>query len=278
MNEFGGNPKGLELAGRKKRIPLSVLVEKSLPDLDGKTAYSAILCGEIFVDGDRIRDPKATFPTDATILRQIGKYVGRGGVKLEGALEDLGVNPEGLICLDAGASTGGFTDCLLFHGAAVVHSVDVGYNQLAWKLRSDSRVIVRERTNIMTLERSDLDPPPQMAVVDLSFRSLRGAASKLLLLTGGGIVLALVKPQFENPDEDGFDGIVRTREARSSVLESLRRDLPAEGVHVRDAAASRISGRKGNAEIFLLLAASPAEDASYVEKRILEALDFIDHR
>ena len=255
-----------------------MLAEKTLSDLDGKQVYSAILCGEIFVDGEKVRNPKASVSEDAVITRRIGKYVGRGGVKLEGALDDFGVNPEGLICLDAGASTGGFTDCLLSRGAVKVHAVDVGYNQLAWKLRSDSRVIVRERTNLMDLDRSDLDPPPQMAVADLSFRSLRGAASKLLFLTGGGIVLALVKPQFENHDEQDFNGIVKTRKARAAVLESLCRDLPAEGVHVRDASASRISGRKGNAEIFLLLSDTPSDDSFFVEKRIEEALNVIDRR
>ena len=249
-----------------------------MPDLDGNEAYAAIVCGEILVDGERIRNPKASVPEDAGITRQAGGFVGRGGLKLEGALDDFALDPSGLVCLDAGASTGGFTDCLLSRGAAVVHAVDVGYNQLAWKIRSDARVIVRERTNIMELDRSDLDPGPSLAVADLSFRSLRGAASKLLSLTGGGRVLALVKPQFENPDERGFDGVVRTREARSGVLESLRRDLGAEGVHVHDAAASRIAGRKGNAEIFLLLSGAPAADAAYVERKIEEALDAADSR
>ena len=244
--------------------------------MDGKGAYAAIVCGEIYVGGERIRDPKKRIPEDAFVEHRAGGYVGRGGLKLEGALDDFGVDPSGLVCLDAGASTGGFTDCLLTRGAEAVHAVDVGYNQLAWKLRSDPRVIVRERTNIMALESGCLIPPPAMAVADLSFRSLRGAASKLLSLTGGGIVLVLVKPQFENPEEIGFDGVVRTGEARSRVLDALRRDLPSEGVHVLDAAASRLPGRKGNAEIFLRLASVPPADAAYVDGRIRRALDDAD--
>jgi 23S rRNA (cytidine1920-2'-O)/16S rRNA (cytidine1409-2'-O)-methyltransferase len=183
-----------------------------------------------------------------------------------------------LVCLDAGASTGGFTDCLLSRGALNVHAVDVGYNQLAWKLRSDERVFVHERTNLMDLHPGDLIPEPTFAVADLSFRSLRGAASRLLELTRGGTVLALVKPQYENPKEDGFDGVVRTNAARAGVLESLRTDLPKEGVFVRNAAASRVTGRKGNAEIFLLLGREPAQDMDKVNVQITKALDDADSR
>jgi 23S rRNA (cytidine1920-2'-O)/16S rRNA (cytidine1409-2'-O)-methyltransferase len=129
----------------------------------------------------------------------------------------------------------------------------------------------------MSLSRENLKPPPDFAVADLSFRSLRGAASKLLSLTQGAPVLALVKPQFEQPREKNFDGIVRTREARAAVLHSLSSDLPAEGVYVHDAAASRVTGRKGNAEIFLLLSGEPPVDSDYVAKRIESALDDAHH-
>lgn len=255
------------------RKPLSRVVASNHPDRSSKEIFAAILCGDIMVNGEKLRDPKAAVSSDARIEWMEAAYVGRGGLKLEGALDALGIDPAGLVCLDAGASTGGFTDCLLSRGAAFVHAVDVGYNQLAWKLRSHPRVASRERTNIMSLVPGDLDPPPVLAVADLSFRSLRGAASKLLELTAGGSVLALVKPQFENGSEENFDGIVRTREARSRVLESLRTDLPSEGVYVQDAAASPVRGRKGNAEVFFLLGTEPAEDARYVDTRITEALD-----
>ncbi|RKX81491.1 MAG: hypothetical protein DRP60_00530 [Spirochaetes bacterium] len=235
------------------RTPLKLLLTSRYPEKDSKSLYSAILCGEIIVNGEKVRNPKAAVPGDAEIIWKTDKYVGRGGLKLEGALDDMSLNPSGMVCLDAGSSTGGFTDCLLSVGAVCVHAVDVGYNQLAWKLRSDKRVQVYEQMNLMNLNREDFNPPPVFAVADLSFRSLRGAASKLLSLTGGGLILALVKPQFEQPVEENFDGIVRTRKARADVLKSLIKDLPIEGVYAHDAAASRITGRKGNAEIFLLL-------------------------
>jgi len=260
------------------RLSLKLLLEKRYPDKDSKELYSAVVCGEIFINGEKIRDLKTRVPGNARIEWKVDKYVGRGGLKLEGALDDLNLNPDGKVCLDAGSSTGGFTDCLLSRGALSVHAVDVGYNQLAWKLRSDDRVQVYEKTNLMSLSPGDLLPLPEFAVADLSFRSLRGAASKLLSLTGGGVVLALVKPQFEQPVEDNFDGIVRTREARAAVLKSLVRDLPSEGVFVHDAAASRITGRKGNAEIFLLLSGTAASDTPGVKLRIEKALDDSEYR
>ena len=259
-------------------LPLKALLVERFPDKNEGTLYSAIMCGEILINGEKIRDPKRAVPKDSQVEWKVEKYVGRGGLKLEGALDDLSLDPSGMFCLDAGSSTGGFTDCLLSRGAVGVHAVDVGFNQLAWKLRRDKRVKVYEQTNIMDLSRGSLDPPPVFAVADLSFRSLRGAASKLLELTGGAEVLALVKPQFEQPLEDDFDGVVRTREARDAVIQSLVEDLLSEGVFVHNAAASRIRGRKGNAEIFLLLLNYPAEDPRYVEKCLAEALDASEGR
>ena len=263
---------------RSDRAPLSRLLEQKYPESEPKELFAAVLCGEISVNGEKLRDPKALVEKTSEITWTTGKYVGRGGFKLEGALDDLGLSPEGLVCLDAGSSTGGFTDCLLTRGAILVHSVDVGYNQLAWKLRSDPRVAVYERTNLMDLSTEDLHPRPVFAVADLSFRSLRGAASKLLELTSGATVLSLVKPQFEQPEEEDFDGIVRTREARAAVIHSLRSDLPTEGVYVLDTVASRVTGRKGNAEIFLLLSGEPAPDPLYVDRRIESALDETERR
>ena len=257
---------------RGKRIPLIRLLEQRFSDEERKSLYAAVLCGEVVVNGERIRDPKHLVSPKASLDLIRDKYVGRGGYKLEGALDGMNVSPSGLVCLDAGASTGGFTDCLLSRGAAFVHAVDVGYNQLAWKLRTHSRVSVRERTNIMSLSPEDLIPPPVLAVADLSFRSLRGAASQLLRLTCGGTILALVKPQFEDPAEEGFEGVVRSRTARAQVLASLRRDLPAEGVHVQDAFASPVLGRKGNAEVFFRLGSRVSDNPAFVDERIALAL------
>lgn len=263
---------------RSDRTLLNRLLAERYPDIDPQKLYSAVLCGEIIVNGEKLRDPGALVPKAADVVWKTDKYVGRGGLKLEGALDELALDPKGMVCLDAGSSTGGFTDCLLSRGASCIHAVDVGYNQLAWRIRSDDRVAVHERTNLMDLSRADLNPHPEFAVADLSFRSLRGAASKLLTLTDGGIVLALVKPQFEQPAEEDFDGIVRTHEARAAVLKSLISDLLIEGVHVHDAVVSGVRGRKGNAEIFLLLSGKVADDPLYVDRRIDMALDMAGRR
>ncbi|MCG8452816.1 MAG: TlyA family RNA methyltransferase [Spirochaetales bacterium] len=256
-----------------KKIPFKQLVERSFPEEEKKRLYAAILCGEVRILGERIRDPKRLVSVDSIAEWSVRPFVSRGGEKLAGALDALHLNPQNQVCLDAGASTGGFTDCLLSRGASFVHAVDVGFNQLAWKLRTHPQVLSREQTNIMDLSPSDLQPSPKWAVADLSFRSLRGAASQLLHLTHGGLVLALVKPQFENPLEEGFDGIVRTSQAREAVLQALRRDLPQEGAHVINAVASEVTGRKGNAEIFLLISAEPADQQNLVDQRIELALE-----
>lgn len=243
------------------------------PEMTSEEIYSAILCGEVKVDGEVVRDSKTPVSPKAEFLRERPRFVSRGGGKLDGVLDDLDFHPAGKVCLDAGASTGGFTDCLLQRGARHVHAVDVGYNQLAWKIRNDVRVTAHERTNLMNIRPGDLDPPPQLAVADLAFRSLRGAAAQLLRLTGGGAVLTLVKPQFERPNEKNFDGVVRSPEARKEVLRTLRKALPEENAFVIDAIVSPIPGRKGNVEIFLLLSASPSPDMGYVDGRFDAALE-----
>ena len=256
----------------RRRIPLLKLINEHLPALGPKDAYAAVLCGEILVNGERIRNPKTPVPSDSSLRYTPRRFVGRGGDKLDAALSELKLEPGGRVCLDAGASTGGFTDCLLSRGALTVHAVDVGRNQLAWKIRSHPRVRVRERTNIMDVHPGDLDPPPSFAVADLSFRSLRGAAARLLELTEGLPVLALAKPQFERPPEEGFNGVVRCPRARTAALESLRRDFIDENVWICDACASIIPGARGNREVFLLLSGTPPADREYAEARLKAAL------
>jgi len=262
---------------RSGRVPLSRLLSQIYPEAKGDRLFAAVLCGEIFVNGERLRQPKSLVKRDSDIRWVSERFVGRGGYKLEGAMDQFGIDPTDWVCLDAGASTGGFTECLLSRGASHVYTVDVGYNQLAWKLRSDNRVTVRERTNLMDIDPTELIPPPVFAVADLSFRSLRRAASKLLTLVDGNRILALVKPQFEQPDIADFDGIIRTRSDRDAVLRALQADLKSEGVHVLDAAASLMRGRKGNAEIFLLLSRQAAENPQYVDAQINQALNAADH-
>lgn len=161
--------------------------------------------------------------------------------------------------LDAGASTGGFTDCLLQRGASLVHSVDVGYNQLDWRLRVDRRVRVHEKQNIMLL--SELDPPCDGAVCDLSFRSIGGAASHILDLCSGGWLVSLVKPQFELPKgQAGFTGVVEDPALLQSVMHTVYRFLGDEGVGVHALARSPITGHKGNIEFLALLKPSAGMD------------------
>jgi len=256
---------------RRRYASLKKILAEKYPEMEEKSLYSAILCGEIFVDGERLLSPKCEVGRGVEILWKKKKYVGRGGYKLEGALADFRLSPRKLVCVDAGASTGGFTDCLLRYGASTVHAVDVGYNLLVWKLRCDERVIVHERCNVMKCSRRDLIPPPLFAVADLSFRSLRGAASKLLSLVDGGTLLALVKPQYESPEEDGFKGVVRTQETLVSIIYSLKSDLEDEGVFILDMTISRLLGRRGNVEFFFSLGTKGA--MSGVDAKIQDMLN-----
>lgn len=235
-----------------KRQPLLAAAVERIPDLSKDEAYAAILCGEIFVNGERTRDPRATVPADARITRERSRYVSRGGLKLEHALDLWHVDVGGKVFLDAGSSTGGFTDCLLQRGAVHVHAVDVGYNQLAFRLRSDRRVSVHERTNISDI--TTLIPPADAAVADLSFRSIEGVAGKLLGLAAERWAIVLIKPQFElRGTEPGFDGVVRNTETLREVLESVVELLWREGAYPSSMVRSPILGRHGNREYLFLL-------------------------
>ena len=225
-------------------------LQEKFPDRSRDELYGLIMCGEIEIGGERIRDPRAVIAADAEPRIRARQFVSRGGIKLAAALDDFGIAPEGLTVLDAGSSTGGFTDCLLQRGAALVHAVDVGTNQLAWSLRSRSDVRVYERTNIMSLD--SLDPTPDIATCDLSFRSLRGVANHILSLTAKRQLIALAKPQFEWGDTpDSFDGVVRDVDTVLEILIALVCALREEQVHVVDVAESTIAGREGNREFFL---------------------------
>ncbi len=256
----------------RQQVALNRLLAERFPHENAEKLFAHVMCGQVKVNGERIRNHKQRVAVNSEIIIEESGYVSRGGYKLEAALDDFGLDVKGKVCLDAGASTGGFTDCLLSRGAKFVHAVDVGYNQLAWKLRSNPKVKCRERTNLMSLQRGDLEPVPSLAVADLSFRSLRGAASRLLDITGGGVAVVLVKPQFEGVVEAGFNGVVKTHEARRRAVNSLVKDLAEESVFVRDAAASPIRGRKGNVELFLLLTRQSECSSDEVAGRIEEVL------
>lgn len=208
------------------------------------------MCGEVLVNGERSKDPKSQVSPEASFAFSEKRYVSRGGTKLEHALTHLDFEVEGRIILDAGASTGGFTDCVLQHGALHVHAVDVGTNQLAYSLRTDPRVTSHEKTNIMGVE--SFSPKPDVAVADISFRSLRKAAAHILGLTVESSALVLAKPQYEWPkDDEAFRGVVKEPSDIRAALFDLVKDLSIEGVFVCGVAASPITGRKGNREFFL---------------------------
>lgn len=227
--------------------------------------YAAVACGEVLVDGERVRDPQRPIKPAAAVGRVAEPpLVSRAGYKLRHALIRFGAEVAGKVVLDAGAAAGGFTDCLLRHGARHVHCVDVAHGALAYRLRRDRRTSVHERTNVMHLAGGSLQPPPDGAVCDLSFRSLRGAAARLLGLTRENWLIALIKPQFElapQAEQAGrarFDGRVVGADAIAAAVAALLRDLAAEGVAVRRCAPAPVRGRRGNREVLALLAGGGA--------------------
>lgn len=235
------------------RHPLLVdVLVRTFPQHDRRQLRDYIVCGNVMVDGARITDDKARIPPSAEVALDFPRFVSRGGYKLEKALEAFSLDVSGLVMLDAGASTGGFTDCLLQRGAASVHSVDVGFNLLDWKLRTDRRVFLHEKQNIMLLD--SLEPQPDAAVCDLSFRSIAGAASHVLSLTKLTWLVALVKPQFETPKNmPGFTGVVREEDVLRDVMAHVYDILNADGVGVHDVVRSPLEGLKGGNTEFLVL-------------------------
>jgi len=202
--------------------------------------------------GDRLVDkPSARLEADAPLeLRERPRFVGRGGFKLEGALEAFGVAAEGRVCLDIGASTGGFTDCLLQRGAERVHAIDVGTNQLVWRLRQDPRVVVREKFNARGLEVSDLGERVELVVIDVSFISLtKILPAAFRVLAEGGSVLCLIKPQFELERGDiGKGGVVRDPALHQRAVAKVQAFVEEAGREWRGVVESPITGTDGNRE------------------------------
>lgn len=235
---------------KKDRID-SLMVSKGLCD-SREQAKRMILAGEVRL-GDRVIDkPSTKLAADAAIeLKAKPRYVGRGGFKLEGALNSFQISPEGWTCMDVGASTGGFTDCLLQHGAKKVYTFDVGTNQLVWRLRDDPRVIARERFNARYLKLADIGERIQLAVMDLSFISLTQVLPAVFdVLEPDGSVVCLIKPQFELERENiGKGGIVRDIELHQRAVEKIRRFVIDH--HHRNwlgSIPSPITGTDGNQE------------------------------
>jgi 23S rRNA (cytidine1920-2'-O)/16S rRNA (cytidine1409-2'-O)-methyltransferase len=210
-------------------------------------------------DGSTVEKPSELVPEDAElVVDEAQEFVSRGGIKLENALSELGVDVDGRLCLDVGASTGGFTDCLLQRGAKLVIAVDVGYGQLAWRLRQDSRVLVMERLNARYLGDSSLPFRPELITVDVSFISLAMLMPSIVATAAPEFdLLGLVKPQFElGKEKPGKGGIVRDAADRRNAIRLVAEAAQAEGLVVRGLASSGLPGPKGNRETFVWAARS----------------------
>lgn len=218
-----------------------------------KLAQAAIMAGRVYIDGVKKDKAGEKIKPDARIeITEPSPYVGRGALKLEGALKDFDIDPEGYVCLDIGASTGGFTDYLLQRGAAKVYALDVGYGLLAGKLREDERVVVIERFNARYLGPDDIPEPLDLIVMDVSFISIRLILVNLaVLLKPGGKVVSLIKPQFEVGREHvSRGGIVRKAEPLRQVLHRLKAQEEINDLYLNALTLSPIQGTRGNVELF----------------------------
>jgi len=235
---------------RKDRLD-ALLFNRGLCD-SREQGKRLVLAGEVKVGGHVVDKPAERFGEDAVVeIKEKPRFVGRGGLKLEGALEHFGIDVTGWTCLDVGASTGGFTDCLLQRGAVKVHAIDVGTNQLVWKLRNDPRVVSREKFNARNLQESDLGEKVRLAVMDLSFISLTKVLPSVFgVLEEEGEVVCLIKPQFELEREDvGRGGIVRDATLRTRAVEKIRNFVVSEhGRKWHGVIPASIAGMDGNQE------------------------------
>ena len=220
-------------------------------------ARALIMEGRIRVDGQVVNKAGTQVSLDALIeIRgQDLPFVSRGGIKLEGALDAFGVNPQGMVVMDVGASTGGFTDCMLQRGASKIYAVDVGYGQLAWKLQRDPRVVNLERRNVRYLRREEIKEEVDLIVIDTSFISIEKFLPHLLqFLRKGGTILGLIKPQFEvGKGEVGKGGVVKDPALHRKVIERISELSQDLGLRVLGVTESPLLGPKGNKEFFIYL-------------------------
>lgn len=246
----------------KERID-KLLVDLGLAESRNR-AQALVMAGVVLADEKRIEKPSEKIDTEAAIrLKHVAeetRYVSRGGLKLEAALKAFGVDPAGMLCIDIGSSTGGFTDCLLQHGAAHVTCIDSGTNQLVWSLRTDPRVEVRERTNARELRPEDLAARFDLAVMDVSFISVTKVIPAVVgLLKPHGRLIVLIKPQFEvGRSEVGKGGIVREPEKHARVVEEINSFAEEIGLDVLGVIGSPILGAEGNKE-FLAFYGKPGQ-------------------
>lgn len=234
----------------KKRLDV-LLVEQGYADSRTK-AQAIIMSGIVYVDDQKADKPGMSFEEDVKleVRGATCPYVSRGGLKLEKALRDFGVDPTGFVCSDSGASTGGFTDCLLQQGAKKVFAIDVGYGQLDWKIRSDPRVVVMERTNVRYVTPEQLGEPLDLSVIDVSFISLKIVLPVIkTFLKQNGQVLCLIKPQFEAGKEKvGKKGVVRDPETHKEVLDNFVTLAESLGFNILGLTFSPVKGPEGNIE------------------------------
>lgn len=240
---------------KAKKLRLDrLLVDRGLVE-SRERGQALIYAGQVLVNEKKIEKAGALVPEDADI-RILGSqmpYVSRGGLKLEAALREFKIDVTGRTALDVGASTGGFTDCLLQRGAKKVYAVDVGYGQMAWRLRQDPRVILMERTNIRTLDPMLILEPVDIAAIDVSFISLEKVIPHVIkLLSHSGEIVALIKPQFEvGKEQVGKGGIVRDETSRRAAVESIVEFVCKQGLAVKGVMQSPITGQEGNVEFLI---------------------------
>jgi 23S rRNA (cytidine1920-2'-O)/16S rRNA (cytidine1409-2'-O)-methyltransferase len=237
---------------RRERID-KLLVERGLAESRTK-AQAMVMAGVVLVNEQRVEKPSDQVVPDAPIRIKhaddpASRYVGRGGLKLEAALREFQIDVRGLVCLDVGASTGGFTDCLLQNGAAKVFAIDVGHNQIDWRLRNDPRVEVREGVNARYLEPQDFPVQFALVVVDVSFISLTKVLPAIVPLMCEGSLVVLIKPQFEvGRGEVGSGGVVRDEEKRIKAVNNVNEFASTLGLKTEKTIESPITGADGNVE------------------------------
>ena len=243
------------MAATKKRLDL-VVIEKGLVS-SRQRAQALIMAGKVLVN-NHIADKPGTpvsSEDDIVLQEEDHPYVSRGGLKLEKALHTLGIDINGFVCLDVGASTGGFTDCLLQHGAGRVYAVDVGYGQLSWKLRQNPRVVVIERMNIRYMQPETIPQLVDLVTIDVSFISLKKVVPEILkFMKNNAGILALIKPQFEVGKRNiGKGGVVRDPDLHAKVIENLSEFFIKKHLYCEWVIPSPILGPKGNKEFFISL-------------------------
>lgn len=248
----------------KERLDV-LLVNRNLAESREK-AKAVIMSGNVFVEGQREDKAGSTFSVDVSIEVKGNplKYVSRGGLKLEKAIDQYGLKLKGKICMDVGSSTGGFTDCMLQNGAIKVYAIDVGTNQLAWKLRQDARVVSMEKTNIRYLTPAQLDETAEFTSIDVSFISLTKVLQPVRdLIISEGEVVCLIKPQFEAGREKvGKKGVVRDRKVHEEVIKMVTTYAASIGFDCLDLNFSPIKGPEGNIEYLLYLRKKTMDETS----------------